>query len=114
VAPAAEHMSGANERFVTRGRLCLASGGTDSLAMLSSAQAAAPSERSHRGATRRDCGLSWSPSQPARPAALALAAIWESALNSTDGDLSFSPEMMKKVRPWLRSGPSLLLAAQCC
>ena len=77
-------------RFVTRGRLCLASDGPDLLV-------GAPTqltENVHRTATRRGCGLSWSPSQP-RPAAL--AALWESALN-TDDDLGFSPETMKQVR----------------
>ena len=97
-------------RFVTRGRLCLASGGTDSLAMPCSAQAA-PSECAHRAATRRHCGLSWSPSQPARPAAL--AALWESALNSTDGDLSFSPETMKKVRTLLPMPPLRAARPRC-
>jgi hypothetical protein len=80
-------------RFVTRGRLCLASGGPDMLV----GPPSEPSECVHRAATRRDCGLGWSPSaKPARPAAL--AALWESALNSSDGDLSFSPDTMKQVR----------------
>jgi hypothetical protein len=56
----------------------------------------------HRAATRRGCGLSWSPSQP-KPAAL--AALWESALN-TDDDLDFSPETMKQVRAVGSSPPA--------
>ena len=75
-------------RFITRGRLCLASDGPDLVSSLLT-------NNVHRAATRRDCGLSWSPSQPAKAAAL--ATLWESALN-TDDDLSFSPETMKQVR----------------
>lgn len=84
---------GSSARFVTRGRLCLGSDGPD---LLVGPSCATTDSLQHRAATRRDCGLSWSPSQPRKPAAL--AALWESALNNNDGDLTFSPETMKQVR----------------
>eukprot|EP01043_Picozoa_sp_COSAG02_P065379 COSAG02_NODE_9845_length_2095_cov_1.153808_1_plen_131_part_00 len=83
--------SSGSARFVTRGRLCLASDGPD---LLVGGPTQLAENVVHRAASRRGCGLSWSPSQP-KPAAL--AALWESALNTDDDDLDFSPETMKQV-----------------
>ena len=84
------------ERFVTRGRLCLASGAGADLT------AGGLTNVVHQAPTRRQCGLAWSPSGSAA-AAPPLAALWESTLNAEPGggdggDLTFSPETMERLR----------------